>query len=319
MFHPLNQRIQNRVLLGYFSDSLVEWEPAGPGKTKSPVSAMDDDAPLSALQPKVKAPTFDDEMTLAALAKSKPQPKAETNGAAKGKVAKGQSKGKQAQKKEEGSSSSSDDSSSSSSDSGDKKGPKAKAKSQPTKNQRMALLKKQRDGNDEDEEDKTANVVKKRDRTPKQQVVADLLCRWWYALPDWPPADEEHYKPKLAERKLRHVTIQEWEWVPEEDERGFRKVYQLSQFRGVFRNSAGEMIDLRPQETCPCLQNFMKKDLPELYDLLVKAYENQLADLEKSKYNEDKLKKELKTLLNKTRQKGYEARKVAGVKRTRTA
>ena len=36
MFHPLNQRIKNRVLLGNFSDSLVEWEPAGPGKTESP-------------------------------------------------------------------------------------------------------------------------------------------------------------------------------------------------------------------------------------------------------------------------------------------
>lgn len=287
---------------------------------------MDDDAPLSNLKNvNIKSSAVDDNMTLAALAQAKP--KADTNGKSTGgkpKAGKGKGKAKgAAKKKEERQSSSSDSSSSSSSDSSDEgdQGDNKKAKAKATKSQRMALLKRERDGPDEDadEEDKKDNLVKKRDRTPKQQVVADLLCRWWYALPDWPPDDQEFYKPKLEERKLRQVTIQEWEWVPEEDERGFKKVYQLSQFRGVFRNSSGEMIDLRPQETCPCFQNFMKKDLPELYDLLVKAYEGQLKDLANSKYNEERFRKELEAALNKTRNKSYEAKKIAGPKRSRTA
>lgn len=290
------------------------------------VGAMDDDAPLSNLKNvNIKSSAVDDNMTLAALAQAKP--KADTNGKSTGgkpKAGKGKGKAKgAAKKKEERQSSSSDSSSSSSSDSSDEgdQGDNKKAKAKATKSQRMALLKRERDGPDEDadEEDKKDNLVKKRDRTPKQQVVADLLCRWWYALPDWPPDDQEFYKPKLEERKLRQVTIQEWEWVPEEDERGFKKVYQLSQFRGVFRNSSGEMIDLRPQETCPCFQNFMKKDLPELYDLLVKAYEGQLKDLANSKYNEERFRKELEAALNKTRNKSYEAKKIAGPKRSRTA
>lgn len=299
--------------------------------TAGEVSAMDDDAPLSKLKNvNIKPPAVDDNMTLAALARAKP--KADTNGkSAGGKPKAGKGKGKAkgvAKKKEERQSSSSDSSSSSSSDSSDEgeqgegdQGENKKAKAKATKTQRMALLKRERDGPDEDadEEEKKDNLVKKRDRTPKQQVVADLLSRWWYALPDWPPEDQEFYKQKLEEIKLRQVTIQEWEWVPEEDERGFKKVYQLSQFRGVFRNSSGEMIDLRPQETCPCFQNFMKKDLPELYDLLVKAYEGQLKDLANSKYNEERFRKELETTLTKTRNKMYEAKKIAGPKRSRTA
>ncbi|CAK8987520.1 unnamed protein product [Durusdinium trenchii] len=300
------------------------------------------EVPLAARKP---PPAVDDNMSLAALqtldtkkqskgaeangsspggkgaAKAKAKAKgAETNGRSPGGKSAAKAKAKAKSIEDKRSSDSSD--SSSSSDSGSSKS-EAKEKLPVSKRQRIARLKREKpEGEIEeepDEEDRINNVVKKRDRTAKQQAVADLLCRWWYALPDWPPADEDFYKPKLEAKRLRQVTIQEWEWVPEEDDRGYRKVYQLSQFRGVFRNSHGDMIDLRPQETCPCFANFMKKDLPELYDLLFKAYEGQLKDLENSKYDEQKLKKEIMATMNRIKNKGYEAKKIAGPKRSRTA
>merc|ERR1712232_670655 len=109
------------------------------------------------------------------------------------------------------------------------------------------------------------------------------------------------WQEKLKEAGYRKVTIEEGEWVPEEDSAGRKKVYELSQFRGVYRAGNGELVDLRPKETCPCFRNFMKKDLPVLYDLLVKAYESQLLDLKNSKYDEKKVEDEIKVKLTKTR------------------
>lgn len=292
-------------------------------------SMVDDDAPLSEL----KTMQFDDDMPLASLATSTPQkPSKAATAKGKGKGgAKGKAKVKAAAKRSvKESSSSSSSSSGSDSDSseggeGEQKPKKVKVNDQA---KRMQLLKKKRkeamgetaedEDADEDIEDAANNVVKKRDRTTKQQAVSDLLCRWWYVLPDWPPNNKDFYAPRLEERKLRQVTIQEWEWVDDKDSRGFAKVYQLSQFPGVFRDSHGQMIDLRPQEDCPCYANFMKKDLSELYDLLAKAYAAQLQELETSRYNEDKLKKELTVALNRVKDKGYQASQLTGPKRSRT-
>lgn len=291
---------------------------------------MDDDAPLTEL----KTMQFDDDMPLASLATSTPQKpskaataKGKGKGGAKGK-AKVKAAAKRSAKESSSSSSSSSGSDSDSSDGGEgeEKSKKVKANDQA---KRMQLLKKKRkeamgdvadqdEDADEDKEDAANNVVKKRDRTTKQQAVSDLLCRWWYVLPDWPPNNKDFYAPRLEERKLRQVTIQEWEWVDDKDSKGFAKVYQLSQFPGVFRDSHGEMIDLRPQEDCPCYANFMKKDLSELYDLLAKAYAAQLQELETSRYNEDKLKKELTVALNRVKDRGYQASQLSGPKRSRT-
>lgn len=172
------------------------------------------------------------------------------------------------------------------------------------------------EGEAEDLQDVAAFAVKQRDRTAKQQAVAELLCRWWYALPEWPPQDEAYYHAELEKRKLRQVTIHDWEWVPEE-EQGRRKVYQLSQFRGLYRDSVGELVDLRPQDTCPCFTNLMKKELPELLDLLVIAYEKQLEDLVNSKYNEEKLKQDLRVKLTKLKERAYQAKQVGGAPRRR--
>mmetsp|Transcript_17281 Transcript_17281/g.39114 ORF Transcript_17281/g.39114 Transcript_17281/m.39114 type:complete len:293 (-) Transcript_17281:89-967(-) len=290
---------------------------------------MDDDAPLSAL---AKAPKFDDDTPLASLADvgkpragpkagakagsspaGKVQPKGSPKAAAPAK-GKGKGKGTPTKRKAGGSSSSSsssdsDDSSSSGSDQkaqGRKKGPVGKGK-------KMKLLQKMQ--TDDGMENDGGGAVKKRDRTVKEQVVADLLCRWWYVLPEWPPRDEAYYKAELAKRSLRKVTIEEWEWVPEEDAKGHKKVYELSQFRGLFRSSNGDLVDVRPKETCPCYANLMKKDLADLYDLLVKAFENQMKDLQNSKYNETQLEQELKVRMTSARERAYQAKQLAGAKK----
>jgi|EP00927_Polykrikos_kofoidii_P050243 hypothetical protein len=281
---------------------------------------MDDDAPLSALAAKPKAPKevakklTGEDAPLANLAKSASKknlddiPLSVLADAKKPKAApkqgssapKAKAKGK-AKRKDSSSSSSSSDSDSSSSDSerGKKKGRSGakKPKLEKTKT-----------------EDDIDNKVNKRDRTLKQQVVADLLCRWWYALPDWPPpADCPEYKEELRKRGYREVRLQEWEWVPEEVD-GLKKVYQLSAFAGCYRASSGDMIDVRPKETCPCYRNFMKKELPELYDLLVKALQGQLDNLKYSKYDETQLTLDLKVKLNRATEKAALA-KQAGSKK----
>mmetsp|Transcript_4513 Transcript_4513/g.10643 ORF Transcript_4513/g.10643 Transcript_4513/m.10643 type:complete len:303 (-) Transcript_4513:102-1010(-) len=301
---------------------------------------MDDDAPLSALAKPLK---LDDDTPLASLADigtPRPSPKAgaKANGgsiaggnskalppkASPSKVAaKGAGKGKLKGAVESSSSSSSSDSDDQSgSRSGEKAAtPRKAAPAPPSKKAKMKLLRQQQEQQDLPEEglaEDGGGAVKKRDRSQKEQVVADLLCRWWYALPDWPPAEEELYQAELAKRKLRKVSIQEWEWVPEEDSSGRRKVYELSQFRGLFRNSSGDLVDLRPKETCPCYTNFMKKDLTGLYDLLVVALENQLKDLKNSKYNEVELEQHLRAQLTSVRDKAYKASQLSGLKRRKS-
>jgi len=279
---------------------------------------MADDAPLASLVNK----TFDDDIPLAALAAAAP-PKAPKAGAKSGKAkapgakaagkapaaaAAGKAKAKAAKPPKKPDESSSSDSSSDSSDDSSSEATKGQPKKRrtATKGQRLRSigLKKKRtvstaelDGDEaqEDVEDTADYQVKKRTRSTKHEVVAELLCRWWYAMEDWPPTDPEFYKDRLSKEKLREVSIEEWEWVEDKDSNGFRKVYMLSQFRGVFRDSTEKLWDLRPKESCPCLVNFMKKDMAELYELLVKAYEEQLRQLQDSKYNEERLKKEVAT------------------------
>jgi len=155
-------------------------------------------------------------------------------------------------------------------------------------------------------------AVKKKERLPKEDAVSQLLCRWWYSLPDWPPQEESYYQEKLSSHKppLKKVRMEEWEWLDDVDKEGRTKVYELSQFRGVYRGAKGELIDLRPQETCPCYKNLMTWDMVTLYENLVKAYEKQIEDLRNSKYPEKKLEAALKVDLNKYRQKFHDARAV---------
>jgi hypothetical protein len=275
----------------------------------------DDDAPLCSLAK--KAPSFDDDTPLASLANDKKAKAAKPGGVPGGtkpaskpsNVGKGTGKGKKRPKSDSSSDSSSSDSSSSS----------VRRKRRPKKalsnlSQKKKLI--DRSGTTEEFED-GGGAVKKRDRSTKEQVVADLLCRWWYALPDWPPQDEAYYAPKLADKKLRKVEVQEWEWVSEVNEEGCKKVYELKQFKGIFRDAQGNLHDLRPMDTCPCYTTMIKKDNSALCDLLVLALEGQLKDLKSSKYNEEKFEMELKARLSRARNQAMQAKQMDGGARKR--
>jgi hypothetical protein len=109
-----------------------------------------------------------------------------------------------------------------------------------------------------------------------EKLVREVLCRWWYCMPDWPPALD--WKAELKTRKYREVQVHEWE-ASEEEVDGFKKVYPIGNYPGLFRNVKGEIVDCRPKESCPSYNNFLKKDIPELLTLLSRAYANQIASL----------------------------------------
>ncbi len=108
----------------------------------------------------------------------------------------------------------------------------------------------------------------------KDHVVYEFAVRWWYALPEpWPPVDYD-YNTKLKEAGLRKVEAgQRFKAEPDVDAEGLKKVYEIENYAGKFRDSKGINYDLRPKETCPCISNFMKKERGELQDLLMAAYE----------------------------------------------
>lgn len=274
-----------------------------PKVEKRPV-AKDDDTPLSLLVAKipVKAATTYKPKVKAVVSK----PSASTGKPKQAGTVKAKEKVKRKRDSSSGSSSSSSSSSSSES-SGDKPLRKSASKEK-------ILRKKTTDG--EMGGDKPSHPgPQKATRSIKEQVSAELLSRWWYVLPDWPPSGDEFYKPLLEARQMRKVRVEEWEWVAEVDEEGRKKVYELSQYRGCFRDAAGDFFDLRPLETCPSLYNVMKKDLPELYDLLCKAYEGQIEDLKNSVFDETVLEASLKARLNGIREKANNASQIGSVKR----
>jgi hypothetical protein len=271
----------------------------GPAKEKK----LDGNANLASLaKAKARLPKADDNTPLTALAKAGAAPQKRLSGVAKPKAKAGA--------KRKGSSSSDSSYYSYSSSEGGKKKPKkagakggAKKKAAP-KPKKAALAKKKTSDGDLGGDD-ADNKVKKKVRSTKEDIVAQLLSRWWFSAPyvaeDWPPVEESFYLKEMEKVKYRLVTCEEWEWVPEEDEQGRRKVYSLSQFRGLFRNSTGDLVDLRPKDTCPSLNNFMKKDLQTLCHMLISAYENQVKELKTSKYNEEQLLKNISASLTKVR------------------
>mmetsp|Transcript_44543 Transcript_44543/g.111912 ORF Transcript_44543/g.111912 Transcript_44543/m.111912 type:complete len:286 (-) Transcript_44543:55-912(-) len=281
---------------------------------------VDEDTPLSVLAaaPRLPARKVDDDTPLSVLALgstakngtvAKKGIDAVVAAPPKKPGAKASAAGKKRPRRESPTSSSS--SYSSDSDSDDRGLLPARSRKAVSKSEKLKMLKKRATEDMLWEEDAP---YKKKDRSNKENLVASLLCRWWYCDEyinnDWPPQEEEYYQAELRRQKLRKVTIQEWEWLPEEDEQGRRKVYELSEFRGLFRNSSGDLIDLRPKETCPCYNNFMKKDNATLCRMLISAYKNQLKDLlENCRYRTDKLAKDLKASITKVKHMLQEAEK----------
>ena len=53
----------------------------------------------------------------------------------------------------------------------------------------------------------------------KDALVYEVLKRWWYCMPDWPPVGM-NYNKELAERQLRRVEQRYWRIEPEIDATG---------------------------------------------------------------------------------------------------
>jgi hypothetical protein len=46
-------------------------------------------------------------------------------------------------------------------------------------------------------------------KNAKSDVVYNILKRWWYCLPDWPPKDFD-FNAELTKNKLKLVEISKW-------------------------------------------------------------------------------------------------------------
>lgn len=118
-----------------------------------------------------------------------------------------------------------------------------------------------------------------KDRTPKQAVVARILCRWWYAMPPWPPEDFD-FDAALRSGGFRKIPVEAFEFEPDYDEQGLKKVFGLSGYVGLYRTEQGRLVDARPVEGKPSYDRLMGKSSPELHGMLLTALSNQLKDLE---------------------------------------
>mmetsp|Transcript_35627 Transcript_35627/g.40464 ORF Transcript_35627/g.40464 Transcript_35627/m.40464 type:complete len:420 (+) Transcript_35627:208-1467(+) len=128
------------------------------------------------------------------------------------------------------------------------------------------------------------------------ELVNELLCRWWYAFPEWPPADYP-WEEKLKENKLVLVKPTEWKFVPDVDDNGFTKVFSRDGYSGIFADPQGNNVDLRPKESCPSHNNLLNMGKEKVLENLVKAYENQIKQLTEGNYYDKKLETELKKSL----------------------
>jgi len=59
-------------------------------------------------------------------------------------------------------------------------------------------------------------------------------------------------------------------------------------------DSLGQILDLRNKDTCPCLKNVSKWSSAEIKDLSMKAFEQQMKELEEAEGSEVKLMRSLK-------------------------
>lgn len=116
------------------------------------------------------------------------------------------------------------------------------------------------------------------ERDIKQKLVAQLLCRWWFALPPWPPENFDS-DAELAVLRYWRAPVNTFDQEPEFDKQGFRKAYELEQFKGCFRTSDGKLLDVRPKEGRPSYDQLMLNSKADLYRLLIAAFDAQLMEL----------------------------------------
>jgi hypothetical protein len=108
-------------------------------------------------------------------------------------------------------------------------------------------------------------------------LVYQLLKRWWYALPKWPP---ENYDPtpKLNEHKLRVVQLSEYKKEPNIDENNFIKCFEMPGFKYEYVDYNGKTYDLRPQENKPSFNALMKLSEAKLSELIVTSITKQIEE-----------------------------------------
>jgi hypothetical protein len=168
-------------------------------------------------------------------------------------------------------------------------------------------VKSESESDTDDEEGGTSNknevkVLKQvLDRTYKESLVAKVLSRWWYVMPQWPPLDYD-YSYALEKARLRLVPLDRWEDENDVDSLGMMKCYALSQYPGLYRDATGGLRDLRPIEGKPCFSELMKRTEKELQAMLSEAISKQIEILSKQK-DAAKLISELKDLLKNVKNK----------------
>jgi len=123
----------------------------------------------------------------------------------------------------------------------------------------------------------TAGVASE-DRDPHQDLVAKILSRWWYVLPQWPPKNYD-YRPHMLKEKLREVSETRWEDEHDVDGEGLRKCKQHKEFPGVFVDFEENSFDLRPVRSMPCYQTLIRRSTVELHEMLIRAIQNESAIL----------------------------------------
>ena len=131
----------------------------------------------------------------------------------------------------------------------------------------------------------------------KKYFVHQLLQRWWYALPPWPPHD---YDPseKLKSHKLRLVNEKNWKKEVEVNSDNYKKCVELPGYKYVYVTKEGKVYDFRPEDGKPSFNNLMKLNDIELHQYIVKALQNQLNDLQKKNFfSEKELKMDIKRQL----------------------
>jgi hypothetical protein len=141
--------------------------------------------------------------------------------------------------------------------------------------------------------------IRKTPLKPKGVLVYELLKRWWYALPPWPPQNYDTSE-KLKQNKLRLVKISDWKREPKYDNDNLEKCFELPGYKYVYLNNDGKIFDLRPEEGKPSYNNLIKLPDVKLHEYLVTALKGQLAELEKRNLiNEIELRKTIKEKLDK--------------------
>ena len=179
-------------------------------------------------------------------------------------------------------------------------------------------ISKESDSEKEKDDSKIINIYKRRYDTPssmkkkvniykrsnkitilkrKKYYVHQLLQRWWYALPLWPPENYDTSE-QLNKNKLRLVEEKNWKKEVEINSDDFKKCVELPGFKYVYITKEGKIYDFRPQEGKPSFNNLMKLTDIELHQYIVKALKNQLDELEKKQfYSEKNLRTDIKNQL----------------------